>query len=497
MSSNPRVPPLLKNHDPRVSGDNTLSGTVLEEQGLAADASEIAVRVTDLSKCYQIYRAPSARLKQFIVPRLQRLARIHKKQYYRDFWALSNISFQVERGETVGIVGRNGSGKSTLLQLICGTLTPTSGVCETHGNIAALLELGTGFNPQFTGLENVFFYGQILGMSYEHINQILPDILAFADIGNFIHQPVKTYSSGMLVRLAFAVSVSREPEIFVVDEALAVGDEAFRRKCFARIEALREKGTTILFVSHAATMVIELCDRALLLDSGELLFDGPPKETVAHYHKLLFAPTERRAQLCQDILKAGASASASPPSNSLSAPGAGAAPEKKKRPEYVEGLVSQSRIEYEQLGAAIVDPHIETLDGERVNILVAMQEYQYCYRVKFSQHVRHVQFGMLIKSISGVEIGGALHPNVFDRIDCVTAGEERHITFKFRCQLNPGTYFFNSGVQGLTDVHPKAIYMHRVIDAVMFKVQPYKEREATAMVNLDISSTATITEKHK
>ncbi|AOY57519.1 ABC transporter, ATP-binding protein, putative function in lipopolysaccharide export [Desulfococcus multivorans] len=465
---------------------------------MTPDLKDIAIRATHLSKCYQIYKAPSARLKQFIMPRFQRVVRMRPKQYYRDFWALRNISFEVRRGETVGIVGRNGSGKSTLLQLICGTLTPTSGVCHTSGNIAALLELGTGFNPQFTGLENVFFYGQILGMSYHHINQILPDILSFADIGNFIHQPVKTYSSGMVMRLAFAVSVSREPEIFVVDEALAVGDEAFRRKCFARIEALRERGTTILFVSHAATMVIELCDRALLLDSGELLYDGPPKETITHYHKLIFAPPENISKLHREIRKAAESASIASPDNFPSDSTADTSSEKKEiQPQYVEGLVSQSRIDYDQLGAAIVDPRIETLDEERVNILIAMQEYRYCYQVKFFQNARRIQFGMLIKNISGVEIGGALHPSLFEHIDSVMAGEEFQVSFKFRCQLNPGTYFFNSGIQGLTGVDSKKTYLHRIIDAVMFKVQPYREREATAIVNFDISSITTRNKKLK
>lgn len=454
------------------------------------------IRVNQLSKCYQVYRRPQDRLKQALVPRLQRLVMMKPRQFYREFWALRGVSFEIRRGETVGIVGRNGSGKSTLLQLICGTLNPTGGHCETHGTIAALLELGTGFNPQFSGLENVYLYGQILGMPRSHIERILPDILAFADIGKFIHQPVKTYSSGMMVRLAFAVSVAREPDILVVDEALAVGDEAFRRKCFARIEALREKGTTILFVSHAAALVVELCDRALLLDGGELLFDGPPKETIAFYNKLLFAPETRRAHVRQEIRKAADSPT--PCSNMSPSVGASAVNEptiRAERPHYIEGLVSQSRVDYEQLGALIIDPHIETLEGQRVNCLVAMQEYQYRYDVRFLEHARNVQFGMLIKTINGVQIGGANHPAVNKYLPEVKAGETYQVSFSFRALMNPGTYFFNAGLQGETASHPERIYLHRILDAVMFRVQAYEGRMTNALVNFDIASMAASTEE--
>lgn len=456
-------------------------------------SKEPFIRVNQLSKCYQVYLRPQDRLKQALVPRMQRLVMMKPRQFYREFWALRGVSFEIHRGETVGIVGRNGSGKSTLLQLICGTLNPTGGHCETHGTIAALLELGTGFNPQFSGLENVYLYGQILGMSRSHIERILPDILTFADIGKFVHQPVKTYSSGMLVRLAFAVSVAREPDILVVDEALAVGDEAFRRKCFARIEALREKGTTILFVSHAASLVVELCDRALLLDSGELLFDGPPKETIALYNKLLFAPETRRAHVRQEIRKAAETHAAKPDIYLIDS---STSPHtlKVERPQYIEGMVSKSRIDYESLGAEIIDPHIETLEGVRVNMLIAMQEYQYCYQVQFREVARNVQFGMLIKNISGLELGGALHPGINTYLEQIEAGEELKISFNFRCLLNPGTYFLNAGIQGETGVPSAKSYIHRIIDAVMFKVQPYKERATTALINFDISSISTSAE---
>ena len=232
-------------------------------------SEEIAVRVANLSKLYEIYNRPQDRLKQSIYPRLRRLAWQAPKNYYREFWALKDISFEVKKGETVGIIGRNGSGKSTLLQMICGTLTPTSGTVETTGRVAALLELGSGFNPEFTGRENVFMNGAVLGLDEEEISARFDDIAAFADIGQFIEQPVKTYSSGMYARLACAVAINVQPQILVVDETLSVGDEAFQRKCFARINEIRELGVAILFVSHSTAAIVELCDRAVLMEGGK------------------------------------------------------------------------------------------------------------------------------------------------------------------------------------------------------------------------------------
>ena len=215
-------------------------------------SSDAAISIADLSKCYQIYNQPRDRLKQAIVPRLQRLFGQPPTQFFREFWALKDVSLEIRKGETLGIVGRNGSGKSTLLQLICGTLNPTSGTIASNGRIAALLELGSGFNPEFTGRENVYMNAAVLGLSTDQIDACYERIVDFAEIGDFIDQPLKTYSSGMAIRLAFAVAVSVDPEILVVDEALSVGDELFQRKCFSRIEAIRDRGATILFVSHWA-----------------------------------------------------------------------------------------------------------------------------------------------------------------------------------------------------------------------------------------------------
>ena len=245
-------------------------------------SSEIAINVENLSKCYQIYGQPHDRLKQSIYPRLQRLAGKQPKQYFREFWALRNVSFEIKKGETVGIIGRNGSGKSTLLQMICGTLNPTNGSIQTFGRIAALLELGSGFNPEFTGRENVYMNAAVLGLSKEEIDARFDDIIAFADIGDFIEQPVKIYSSGMYLRLAFAVIAHVDADILVIDEALAVGDAVFTQKCMRYIRAFQECGT-LLFVSHDMGSVLNLCKTGIWLGHGMVQQTGASKEVAEAY----------------------------------------------------------------------------------------------------------------------------------------------------------------------------------------------------------------------
>ncbi|KGM55113.1 phosphate ABC transporter ATPase [Lysobacter daejeonensis GH1-9] len=248
---------------------------------MSSDAS--VIRVDRVGKHYLMFDSPRARLKQFVVPRLRRILGLPDKRYYSDFHALTDVSFHVAPGETVGIIGRNGSGKSTLLQLICGTLTPTTGKIETNGRIAALLELGSGFNPEFTGRENVYLNAAVLGLGAKEIDARFDDILRFADIGDFIDQPIKTYSSGMVVRLAFATAIHVDPDILVVDEALAVGDAAFQQKCLDRIRQLQRRGVAILLVTHSTNALIEYCDRAIFLKKGTLVMDGDCRDVVKAY----------------------------------------------------------------------------------------------------------------------------------------------------------------------------------------------------------------------
>ncbi|MCD0279222.1 ABC transporter ATP-binding protein [Xanthomonas melonis] len=241
------------------------------------------IEVDNLSKSYFIYDTPRDRLKQFLLPRFRRLFGLSVRSYYTDFHALDSVSFKVGRGETVGIIGRNGCGKSTLLQMVCGTLSPTQGKIVTRGRIAALLELGSGFNPEFTGRENVYLNAAILGLSPKEIDARYSDIEKFADIGRFIDQPIKTYSSGMVVRLAFATAIHVDPDILVVDEALSVGDTAFQQKCLNRIRSMQREGVSILLVTHSANALIEYCDRGIYLRRGKMVMDGACRDVVKVY----------------------------------------------------------------------------------------------------------------------------------------------------------------------------------------------------------------------
>ena len=383
-------------------------------------------------------------------------------------------------------MGRNGSGKSTLLQIIAGTLTPSSGEVEVNGRVAALLELGSGFNPEFSGRENVFLNGQILGIERKILESQFDKIAAFADIGQFIDQPVKTYSSGMSVRLAFAVAISVDPDILIVDEALSVGDEAFQRKCFGRITELKEKGTTILFVSHAGGTVVEFCDRAILLDAGEILLNGSPKAVVSRYQKLIYAPPETAQRLREEYRQISTADLVHVPFSQAKGPAVTTVSDTScQKALYDPHLHPAQIVEYEKRGAEIIDPHLETLAGERVNMLEHGEEYVYAYQARFTQVTARVQFGMLIKSVSGLELGGGVFPGLNSYVDFIDADDEFSVCFRFRCLLNPGVYFLNAGVLG--EVGGEITYLHRIIDVVMFRVQPTEKPIATAFVNFDLT----------
>lgn len=268
-------------------------------------SNDNAIKVSNLSKCYQIYDTPRDRLWQFVAPRIQGLVGQKKRQYFREFWALKDFSFEVKKGETVGIVGRNGSGKSTLLQLICGTATPTTGVVNTRGRVAALLELGAGFNPEFTGRENVLLNAAIFGVPREEMEARMGDVLAFSELGDFLDQPVKTYSSGMYSRLGFSTAIHVDPEILIVDEALAVGDSRFVAKCMRRIKDIQDQGATILFVSHDVGTVRTLCERAVWLDKGRLVEQGDVFPVTGRYMEYMYkdenTPCDQVASQSQEV----------------------------------------------------------------------------------------------------------------------------------------------------------------------------------------------------
>ena len=446
-------------------------------------SNDFAIRVQSLSKCFHIYDAPSDRLKQMLAPRLQRIVRQQPKQYFQEFWALKDINFEIKKGETVGIIGRNGSGKSTLLQIICGTLTPSNGSVQTNGRIAALLELGSGFNPEFSGRENVYMNAAVLGLSTREIDARFNDIVAFADIGDFIGQPVKTYSSGMMVRLAFAVAINVDPDILIIDEALSVGDELFQRKCFSRIETIKNNGATILFVSHSGGIIVELCDRALLMDSGERLATGSPKEIISRYQKLLYAPSDKHKAIRDQISQADKQNFVSIESTLYKDH---APPEhiQELQESFDPSLIPSSTITYESHGAYIETPSILTLSGEQVNNLIRGRIYRYTYTIKFMENANYVRFGMLIKTISGVELGGCASASSMQKsLPYVKRDTRYNVEFRFCCTLNPGIYFLNAGVVG--EINNSETYLHRLVDAAMFRVQPEQDSLATGIVDFD------------
>jgi lipopolysaccharide transport system ATP-binding protein len=429
-------------------------------------------------------------LKQSVYPRLRRLAGQEPKNYYREFWALKDVSFEVKKGETVGIIGRNGSGKSTLLQIICGTLAPTGGTVETNGRVAALLELGSGFNPEFTGRENVYMNGAVLGLSREEISARFDDIAAFAAIGEFIEQPIKTYSSGMVVRLAFAVAINVDPQILVVDEALSVGDELFQRKCFSRIEAIKSKGATILFVSHSGAAVVELCDRAMLLDLGEKLAMGVPKIIVGKYQRLLYARDDIR-NIIREEIREPVSTQNQPqepalPELALRVSPAGTPGVDSEIEEFFDpSLVPQSTLAYETRGAHIESPKILTMSGRRVNCLIRGKTYRYTYKVCFKEGAANVRFGMLIKTTSGLELGGGVSASSASHaVSYVTSGSSVQVEFRFTCVLNQGTYYLNAGVVGTSG--EEEIYLHRLLDACMFRVLPVSDTTSASVVYFNV-----------
>jgi len=416
-----------------------------------------SIKINNLSKDYLIYDRPSDRLRQMFCK---------DKVFYKEFAALNDINLSVKRGEAVGIIGRNGSGKSTLLQLICGTLNATKGDLKVDGRISALLELGAGFNPDFSGKENIYLNASILGLSRKEIDEKYDDIVAFANIGDHLNQPVKTYSSGMYVRLAFAVAVATDPEILVVDEALAVGDIAFQRKCFARIKEMQKNGATILFVSHSINTIVDLCDRAILLDGGEVLMDCSPKQVTLNYQKLMFAPEEKRASIRLDILNGGVKSD--------------------ECDDFDPDMKPESCVEYESVGAKISNPQLVTKSGKVVNILERGQEYIFNYEVEFEEEAESVRFGMGFRTKEGNVLGGCTTAVDDGDMENFKKGDKKKICFEFKSSLLNGAYFINAGCSALKN--GERIHLHRILDAFMFSVKLEKESCAQGIVDFGIKS---------
>jgi lipopolysaccharide transport system ATP-binding protein len=372
-----------------------------------------AIRVESVSKQYRIYNKPADRLKESLTR--------GRWKTHREFWALSNISFEVEAGTTTGIIGPNGSGKSTLLQIITGTLEPTHGAVWHNGRIAALLELGAGFNMEFTGIENVFMNGALIGLSKKEVERLLPGIIAFAEIGDFINQPLKTYSSGMQMRLAFATAIATSPDILIVDEALAVGDAVFQHRCSRRIKEMQENGTTILFVSHDPSAIRALCTRAILLNGGEMVADGAPPDVLNRYQKIIMAreqayeaTREASDEVSDEAVGAGSMKFDSAPLNYL----------------FRHGDRSAEVLRVEILDSSGAPaPLVET--GERLAV-----------RVVYVAHsdLEEIVCGFLIRNKHGIHIYGT--NTELQAVSCepVRKGELTEVTFEFDCWLAPDLF---------------------------------------------------------
>lgn len=376
-------------------------------------SSEIAIHVKNISKCFQIYEQPHHRL-------LQMLLRGRRK-YFREFWALRDISFVVRKGETVGIVGRNGSGKSTLLQIICGTLTPTTGSIQAVGRVAALLELGSGFNPEFTGRENVYLNGIVLGLTREEVEARFPSIQEFADIGEFIDQPVKTYSSGMMVRLAFAVQVQLDPDILVIDEALAVGDAGFQLKCMLRMKDLQAKGTTILFVSHDTGSVARLCDRAILLDGGALKADSDDTLSVIKQYERITRNASIRVAVPTDA----------PVAQSY----------EKELSGIGETRLGSRAAEY--LGIEFLGD-----DGKPKDVFSSGDEIEIRATINSHAEFPRVVSGFTLKNKAGVDVWG--DNTLYAGVDFALKPGLNYLSYRFRLHLAPGEYFLYIGLADIS-----------------------------------------------
>jgi lipopolysaccharide transport system ATP-binding protein len=419
---------------------------------------DIAIRVQNLSKRYEIYDTPRDRLKQFVMPHILRLAGQAHKKYFREFWALKDVSFEIKKGETVGIIGRNGSGKSTLLQLICGTLSPTGGNVETNGRIAALLELGSGFNPEFTGRENIYMNAAVLGLSKEEVDQRFDEIAAFADIGEFIEQPVKTYSSGMVVRLAFAVNILSNPEIMIVDEALAVGDMNFQAKCMTALTRVQEGGTTVLFVSQDIGAVKSLCSRGIYLEHGTVKAIGPAGDVAGHYIREM--SEEMNAEHASTKPFAGTKAEAATPLESVDISEFKDSAEFEKQVAYFRHGKGGAKITF----AELLDDHFLPINNVEFNQTVFIRIY---LKTSIEDEISCNYYILDDKRnfILGAGLRLAGHPQMR-----VKLGGRYAVTYKSRLPLQEGNHSVRLEITKPIILDQTAIFLDVIDDALVFKV---------------------------
>ena len=414
---------------------------------------ENAITVKDVTKIYKLYDKPIDRLKEALNP--------FHKEYHKKFYALNNLSFEVKKGETVGIIGTNGSGKSTILKIITGVLTPTTGEVEVNGVISALLELGAGFNMDYTGIENIYMNGTMMGFSKKEMDAKLQEILDFADIGDFVYQPVKTYSSGMFVRLAFALAINVEPEILIVDEALSVGDVFFQTKCYRRMEEIRQKGTTILMVTHDMGSIIKYCDKVVLLNKGNFVAEGAPGHMVDLYKKILAGQMEG-LEAAKDVDSDFSGETAEKE-------------QKEKTYQLPHGklmkdslTINSNRTEYGDGRAEIYDLGLFDQRGNLTNLLLKGEEFTIKEKIRFAAPIQSPIFTYTIKDKKGTDLTGT--NTMFEGTDIkpVKAGDEYEVSFTQKMTLQGGEYLLSMSCTGF-EQGEHTVY-HRLYDVANITV---------------------------
>jgi ABC-type polysaccharide/polyol phosphate transport system ATPase subunit len=413
-----------------------------------------ALRVDNVSKQYRIYATPADRLKESLTRgRLKR---------HREFWALKDINFEIEKGSTTGVIGPNGSGKSTLLQIITGTLEPTHGDVHYDGRLAALLELGAGFNPEFSGIENIFMNASLMGFSRRETEALVPEIERFAEIGQFIHQPVKTYSSGMYVRLAFSIAISASPDILIVDEALAVGDAIFQHRCMRRLKEMKASGVTILFVSHDPAAIRALCSRAILLNGGEMQAYGTPSDVLNRYQKIIMT----REQAYNESTGAGAEV-------------------EREMDELLEPppVALQSTFRHGDGSAEILQVDLLDSAGSRITIVESGDVVTVRMRVRFCADVEHPVCGFLIRNRHGIHLYGTNTELQQVDVGAARAGDVIEVSFAFGCWLSPDSYSIAVATHS-----PDAISFDWRDGALFFQVISGVAMEGVANLNATVTA---------
>jgi homopolymeric O-antigen transport system ATP-binding protein len=412
-----------------------------------------ALRVEGVSKQYRIYDRPVDRLKESVTR--------GRWKTHREFWALHDITFEIEAGTTTGIIGPNGSGKSTLLQIITGTLEPTHGAVWHEGRIAALLELGAGFNPEFTGIENIFMNGSLMGLSKAETERLLPAIASFAEIGEFIHQPLKTYSSGMYIRLAFATAIAVSPQILIVDEALSVGDAVFQHRCTRRIKEMQEAGTTILFVSHDPGAIRALCSRAILLNGGRMEADGAPADVLDRYQKVIMDQEAAYAEAQLALVQ-----------------------QKTQEDRVAKDIEVTPQFTYRHGNGSAEILRVDLLDASLRSIAIAEtgQLVHLRVRVVFHEDIEDPVYGFVIRNRHGINLYGTNTRVQGIRSGLVKRGERVETTFSFNCWLAPDLYSISVAVHS-----PNSVSFDWMDGALFFRV--FSDIAIEGVANLNARAT--------